>query len=340
LKIWPIATAAVCAALLAAGVAGAAAAARTAGAGPPPVRMGVVLNALDNPFFVAMYEGATAGASELHVRATVRGVASNADLAGQAAQVRALVAARKDCYAVAPITATNLLPALRGVRRPIVIINSPIDPAAAKRAHVRSRAYVGTDDFAAGRLAGARMASLLPRGGEVALLGGWLHNVNSELRLGGFERGIRGTRVKVVAQVNADYDRTTAEIAAERLLRDHPRLSGFFAANDLMALGIADSVGAAGKAGTIRIIGLDGIPRRLTPSARDRSARPSPSTRTSWADGSRGVHGGGPRRDVAGESRCPDRAPDEKQRRARDRCVPKAVYTVLRPVQDSPAMIA
>jgi ribose transport system substrate-binding protein len=81
--------------------------------------------------------------------------------------------------------------------------------------------------------------------------------------LGGFERGIRGTRLRVVARVNANYDRTTAELAAERILRAHPRLSGFFAANDLMALGIADSVGAAGETGKVRIIGLDGVPEAL-----------------------------------------------------------------------------
>jgi ribose transport system substrate-binding protein len=152
--------------------------------------------------------------------------------------------------------------ALRGVRRPIVVINSPIDPAAANRAGVHLSTYIGTDDFAAGRLAGARMASLL-RGGQVALVGGWAGNVNSALRLGGFERGIQGTRLRVVARVNAGYDRTMAEIAADRILSTYPHLSGFFAANDLMALGIADSVGAAGKSGRVKIIGLDGIPEAL-----------------------------------------------------------------------------
>jgi ribose transport system substrate-binding protein len=224
--------------------------------------MGVVLNALDNPFWVAIYEGARARARRLEVRATVRAVASNADLAGQAAQVRALVAGRQDCYVAAPITGTNLVSALRGVSRPIVL-NSPFDAAAARRAHVRVRTYIGTDDFAAGRLAGGRMASLLGGGGEVALVGGWAHNVNSDLRLGGFERGIRGSRVRVVTRVNADYDRTEAEIAAERILRTHPRISGFFAANDLMALGIADAARAAGKTGGVRIIGLDGIAEAL-----------------------------------------------------------------------------
>jgi ribose transport system substrate-binding protein len=228
-----------------------------------PVKIGVVLNGLDNPFWLAIYEGARAEAARRGVSATFRAVASNADLDGQAGQLRALVAAGQDCYVVGPITATDLVPALRGVTRPVVVINSPIDPGAAKRARVRLDTYIGTDDFAAGRLAGARMRSLLPAGGQVALLGGWAGNINSAIRLAGFERGIRGSRLRVVALVNANYDRTTAEIASEGILLAHPRLSGFFAANDLMALGIADSVGAAGETGKVRIIGLDGVPEAL-----------------------------------------------------------------------------
>jgi ribose transport system substrate-binding protein len=270
-KIWPIATVAVSALFVAGGAPGderapvrerASVHAPATRTGPAPVRVGVVLNALDNPYFVAIYQGTTAHARRLQVRATVRAVANNADLAGQAAQLRALVADRNDCYVVAPITATNLASALRGARRPVVL-NSPIDPAAVRRAHARVRSYIGTDDFAAGKLGGVRMASLLRGGGEVALVGGWADNVNSTLRLGGFEQGIRGTRVKVVARVNADYDRVKAAIAAERILRARPNIAGFFAANDLMALGIADAVRAAGRTGTVKIIGLDGIPEAL-----------------------------------------------------------------------------
>jgi ABC-type sugar transport system substrate-binding protein len=266
MKILPIATAAVSAALVAGGTVGADSARVHQGAaraGPAPVRMGVVVKPLDNPFFVAMYQGARAEASRREVRATVRSVSGNADLAGQAAQVRPLVAERNDCYVVNPITATNLVTALRGVRRPIVNIDSPVDLAAAKRAGVRIRAFIGTNDFAAGRVAAARMASLLQGSGEVALVGGTAHSVNSELRLSGFERGIRGTRVSVVTRVIADYDRTKAEIAAERILRVRPRVSGFFAANDLMALGIADAVRATGKIGRVKVIGVDGIAEAL-----------------------------------------------------------------------------
>jgi ribose transport system substrate-binding protein len=107
------------------------------------------------------------------------------------------------------------------------------------------------------------MASVLPGGGEVALVGGLADNVNSGVRLNGFERGMRGSRLRVVARVNADYNRTRAEIAAERILRKHPRLSGFFAASDNMALGIGDALRAARKTGEVRVIGLDGSAEAL-----------------------------------------------------------------------------
>jgi ribose transport system substrate-binding protein len=223
----------------------------------------MVLKALDNPFFVAIYEGARAEAGRRNVRLTVRSVASSTDLAGQAAQVRALVAQGADCYVANPSTATNLVPALRGVGHPVVNVDSPIDPTAARRAGVRIRTFIGTDDFAAGRIAASRMASLLAGGGDVALVGGYLHSVNSDRRLEGFQAGIRGSRLTVVARVVADYDRTTAAIATDQILRTHPRISGFFAANDLMALGIADAVRAAGKAGRVKVIGVDGSPEAL-----------------------------------------------------------------------------
>jgi ABC-type sugar transport system substrate-binding protein len=265
-KTWPFATVAVSAVLLATGTVRdepAPVRAHAVQADRAPVRIGVVLNYLDDPFFVAIYEGVRTGAKRLGARATIRSVTSNAEFADQATQLRALVAENNDCYVVNPITATNLVPALRGIRRPIVNVDSPVDPAAARRVHVRIQTYIGTDDFASGRLAGERMASILPSGGDIALIGGIADNVNSGVRLRGFERGIRGSRLRVVARVNADYNRTKAQIAAERILRTHPRLSGFFAVSDSMVLGVVDTLRGAGKTGKVRVIGHDGTTAAL-----------------------------------------------------------------------------
>ena len=253
-KVWPIATATLSAILIVGSA---------AGAKPAPVQMGVVLKGLDNPFFVAMYEGVRAEARRRSAHISVRAAASSADPRGQAALVRALVSGRNDCYVINPIATTNLVAALRGARSPIVNVDSPIDVSAAKRAGVRVRTFIGTNDFEAGRLAAAKMVSLLGGAGTVALVGGVADSVNSRRRLRGFEFGIRGTQVRVVARANADYLRTQAEVVAARFLRTHPGLSGFFAVNDEMALGVADAVDSAGKTGGVAIIGVDGIPEAL-----------------------------------------------------------------------------
>jgi ABC-type sugar transport system substrate-binding protein len=253
-RFWTIATAVVSALVFAGGV---------AGAEPAPVRVGVVLKSLDNPFFVAMYEGVRAESRHRGAQASVRAAAGYSDIDGQAALLRALVAGKRDCYVANPITPTNLIAALHGVRRPIINVDSPIDKKAANRAGVHIRTFIGTNDFAAGRMAGVKMATLLRRKGTVALLDGIAGSINSRLRLNGFERGIRGTNMRVVARVNADYARTTAEVAAARILHTHPHISGFFAANDLMALGVADAVRAAGKIADVKIIGVDGITEAL-----------------------------------------------------------------------------
>jgi ABC-type sugar transport system substrate-binding protein len=224
-------------------------------AAAPPVQVGFVIKALDNPFFLAMYEGARGETGRLGSRTTFRSVPSNADLDGQAAQLRAARAAHPDCYIVNPILATNLVRALRGVREPVINVDSPIDPSAG--APVTT--LIGTDDVAAGRMAGRRMAALLPDGGDVALIGGVAGSTNSILRLRGFESALAGTRVRAIARETADYDRTKAEFSADRLLRSHPSIAGFFAANDDMALGVADALRAAGRTGSVRVIGVDGI---------------------------------------------------------------------------------
>jgi ribose transport system substrate-binding protein len=224
--------------------------------------VGIVLKGLDNPFFVAMYEGARAEVSRRHVVAAFHAATNVDDAAGQAKRARTLVrSGTHDCFVLNPISGTNLVSAFHGVKRPVVNVDSPIDPDAAKRAHMRIVTYIGTDDAAAGELAAKAMKVALGGRGDVALIAGYA--VGSKLRLGGFTRGVKGSRIGIVARADAGYDRARAQLAARRILREHPDVAGFFAANDVMALGIADAVQAAGKRGAVKVIGMDAIPAAL-----------------------------------------------------------------------------
>jgi ABC-type sugar transport system substrate-binding protein len=235
-----------------------------AAAGPRPLRVGIVLKGLDNPFFVALYEGARAEAGRRKVVVSFGAAVDVDDAAGQAARARELV--RRDghgCYVVNPISGTNLVPAFRGVTQPVVNVDSPLDRAAARRAGMRVVTYIGSDDAAAGRLAGRAMASALGGRGQVALVGGYARNVGSRARLDGFVSGVARPRIEIVARTNAGYDRGRAQLVARSILRAHPRVAGFFAANDVMALGIADALEADGKLGAVEVIGMDAIPAAL-----------------------------------------------------------------------------
>jgi ribose transport system substrate-binding protein len=234
-----------------------------AGAEPAPVRIGVVLKGLENPFFVAMYEGARSEGARLGARLSVQVAPSIADAATQAARARTLVGSALDCTVVNPISPTNLVAPLRGVTKPIVNVDSAIDPASARRAGISIAVYIGTDNLAVGAVAARAMRSLLPRGGAVVLVGGIAGDTGSSQRLLGFARAARNTRLRVVGRVVGDFDRTKAQLAAARILRDRPGIDGFFAANDLMALGVADAIRSTRGAGTVRIIGVDGIPDAL-----------------------------------------------------------------------------
>ncbi|HUL84097.1 MAG TPA: substrate-binding domain-containing protein [Actinomycetota bacterium] len=231
------------------------------GARRPP-QLGVVLNGLDNPYFVAMYQGVKDEAARRDVPVSFKAPQSHSDVAGQTAEVRAILASKKDCYAMSPIDPAQLVSTLRGVRKPVVFLDSPLDRATARKAGLRIATAIGSSDFGAGRLAGTEMVSLLHGTGQVALLGGFPTG-NGALRLDGFQRAIAGTGVHVVARANAGYVRVKAEAEAAEMLHKHPQLAGFFAANDLMALGAADAVSAAGKTGEVAIVGMDGITEAL-----------------------------------------------------------------------------
>ncbi|WP_437946919.1 substrate-binding domain-containing protein [Sorangium sp. So ce296] len=92
--------------------------------------------------------------------------------------------------AVAPITPEVLEPAIRRAAQagvPVVTIDTP--PAEGSCA----RAYIGTDNVAAGRLAAEMMARLLPGGGKIGALTFWLSAINSRERIDAFRAAASGT---------------------------------------------------------------------------------------------------------------------------------------------------
>jgi ABC-type sugar transport system substrate-binding protein len=229
------------------------------------VRLGAVIKGLDNPFFVTMRDGLVATARRANARLSVAAAPSGLqDTTGQASGVESIAAEHPACYVVNPITSTNLVRALADIpeTKPIVNVDSIISKPAAEAVGVKVTTYIGTDNRAGGRLGADAMAALVDPGARVAVITGIPGDVGSAQRAEGFTQGTRG-RFKVTTSIAADFERATAKRAAANLLRADPQIAGIFAVNDLMALGVADAVQAAGKGRDVKVVGFDGIREAL-----------------------------------------------------------------------------
>jgi len=217
-----------------------------------------VIKGLDNPFFQTMESGLKddAGSTAL----TVQAASSITDTSGQADKLTSLAGQSFGCFVINPISGTNLVQGvaqLSAKKIPIVNIDSPIDSAAAEAASATIATYIGTDNVEAGKLGGKEMSTLLPSGGQVALIGGISGDATSGARLEGFQKGISSS-ISVVQTVAADWDRQTALTKATDILSAKPDLKGFFVANDDMGLGVARAIANAGKTGKVKVISVDG----------------------------------------------------------------------------------
>jgi ABC-type sugar transport system substrate-binding protein len=225
------------------------------------VKTAAVIKGLDNPFFQSMEQGIKAA----DAGATVQAAQDITDTAGQADRLSSLAGQDYNCFIINPISGNNLLQgvtALKASGKTVVNIDSPVDPEAAKAANAVPDTYIGTDNIAAGKLAGEQMAKLVNEGDKVAVIGGIAGDVTSGNRVTGFTEGL-GTKAKVLATESADWDRQVALTKAGDLLRANPDIKGFFVANDVMGLGVARAVANAGLTGKVFIISVDGVPEGL-----------------------------------------------------------------------------
>jgi ribose transport system substrate-binding protein len=121
--------------------------------------------------------------------------------------------------------------------------------------------FVSGDNQAIAKQAGEYAASLLPDGGEVAILEGLPSSSPAIERLDGFKEGIASNpKIKVVAVQPVDWMEDKAVTVFSAMLQAHPDIKLVYTSNDLAASGAYIAVKQAGKLGQVKIIGTDGLP--------------------------------------------------------------------------------
>jgi ribose transport system substrate-binding protein len=203
---------------------------------------------LDESFFVAEIDALRAEATTLGARLHVHTAKENRD--NQSRQIIEFVDAGLDLILIEPVATEGLEDACaraHAARIPVVAIGSAVSGA---------DAVVATDNTKAGSLAGTALAKALDGKGGLAVVGGIPITANSD-RIAGFLAAIAPhSHLTVIATSYGELDAPSGERAAEEILAAHPRIDGFFASNDQIAIGISRVLRSRGLA--VPIVGVDG----------------------------------------------------------------------------------
>jgi ribose transport system substrate-binding protein len=224
-------------------------------AAPSGTGIGGVSKTLTNEYWRTLGEGYASYAKKAGVEIAYQAAQSEGDQLGQLSIAENLISQGFDALLLSPQTDNNLQPALESAESqgiPVVNVNDAVIPGA--------RHYVGNVQ----RDNGVRVAKWFlenrPSGGKVAVIEGQAGVFAAGQRTKGFTDTItQGGKFTVVASVPGNWDRQVAYDAAATILQQNPDLTGFYANNDGMALGVMEAVKAAGLQDKVVVFGTDGI---------------------------------------------------------------------------------
>lgn len=219
-------------------------------------KIGVSTNNAKHPFMVAFIDEVNREVAKYpNVEAII--MDGNYDATKQNNDVEDLITQRVDIIIIRPHQGATAKAAVVAAKRagiPLIIVERRI-PAPEED----YLAFVKADGVGEGKLLGDLLQEKLGGEGTIGELRGTEGTPDAVERGEGFRKGIAdASGMKIVSSQTAQYQRLPALDATTTMLEAHPNLDAIFAHNDEMALGAVRGVEAAGKAGEIRIMGMDG----------------------------------------------------------------------------------
>ena len=213
------------------------------------VSVGLVLSTLNNPFFVALKDGAETKARELGYSLVV--LDSQNDSAKEIANVEDLIVQGVDAILINPADSDAVGNAIKKANReniPVITLDRGADSGEVVT-------HIASDNVAGGVMAGEFILDILNGSGKVVELEGIPGTSAARDRGKGFNEALKGSDVTVVARQTADFDRTKGLNVMENILQGQPEIDAVFAHNDEMALGALKAVEGSGR--DILVVGFD-----------------------------------------------------------------------------------
>jgi len=235
---------------------------------PPPEtqakpRVALVLKTLNNPFFIDMQKGAQEAANRLGIDLVVQAAEREVDVDKQMQIIENLIQTGVKALCITPSGSKEIVSAIakaNAAKIPVVIVDTRVDEKTAADAGVHFDAFVGSDNYEGGKVAGQHLIALTGGKARVGILEGIPGHETGDSRLKGFHDALKeAPGMMVVASQTANWERDQGFTVFQNMLQAHPDIDALFACSDMMALGAVEAIAAAGKTGKIKVIGFDAL---------------------------------------------------------------------------------
>ncbi len=138
------------------------------------------------------------------------------------------------------------------VDKGILLVCQDSDAPDSKRA-----AYIGTDNTAAGVMAGEEVKKALPNGGKIMVFVGKADAQNAKERFAGLKKALEGSKVEILDLRTDDGDRARAKQNVADAIVKYPDLAGCVGLWSYNGPGIINAVKEAKKVGKIQVVTFD-----------------------------------------------------------------------------------
>jgi ribose transport system substrate-binding protein len=232
----------------------------------------LVMKSLANEFFLTMEDGAKDYQKQHSADFDLisNGIKNESDTAAQIDIVNQMIVKKVDALVIAPADSKALASVLKkamdaGIK--VVNIDNQLDVDVLKTKGMEVP-FVGPNNRKGAKLVGDYLAKQLTAGDQVGIIEGVPTTTNAQQRTAGFKDAMDAAQMKIVSTQSGNWEIDKGNAVASAMLNEYPNLKALLAGNDSMALGAVSAVRAAGKAGTVQVVGYDNI-KAIQPMLKD-----------------------------------------------------------------------
>ena len=216
----------------------------------------VIAKAVNSDFWHNVNNGVLSAATEYNVTVTFEGPENEENYYAQNSLIENAVKNGADAIVLSAIDYNNSVATVNAAVREgvkVIAIDSDVNSDAVSL-------FIGTDNIAAGKEAGKAAVDGFSADSEI-IIGLVNYNANTDngnQREKGFREYI-GTisNARIAASVTAESNEKSATAAAEKLLKQNPRINVIVGFNEWMTLGVGNAVKNLGLSKKVRSVGFD-----------------------------------------------------------------------------------